>query len=390
MKARLLSTIEPAPDGFSACKLSKRVLLSGPLILLTASVEEVLAAVGEGSERIAGVLLVPAPQLAHRRLGPLLWQVSAPREALAHLVPLLEVMLETIGSADAYRERAVLDERHAERAEQELQSTHDDYNRVSSKLLEDLQRTEKIAAENARLYGEAQDALRARDEFLSVASHELKTPLTPLKLVLQSIRRRLEKAGDAKLEALAATAERQVDRLTRLVENLLDTSLGRITLHPETVDLALLVRGVLDQFQAEIERSGCPLRVRAEPGVVGKWDSLRLEQVLANLISNAVKFGAGKPVEVAVERAGAAARLVVTDHGIGIAPEKQARLFQRYYRGVSPTMYGGLGLGLYVVRQIVEAHGGTVRLDSCVGEGTTFAIELPLGASEDAASSPRG
>jgi signal transduction histidine kinase len=144
------------------------------------------------------------------------------------------------------------------------------------------------------------------------------------------------------------------------------------------MDLAAITREATEQFTAELERAGSKLQVIAEAPVVGRWDSLRIAQVVTNLMSNACKYGGGKAIEVTVERAGERGLLRVRDHGIGIEPEQLDRIFEVFARAVSPRNYGGLGLGLYITRQVVEAHGGTIRVQSELGAGTTFVVELPL------------
>ena len=244
--------------------------------------------------------------------------------------------------------------------------------------------TGDLVAANARL-GEA---LRARDDFLSIASHELKTPLTPLKLHLEMAARRL--AEDGAVPRWLEIAQRQVWRLETLVAQLLDvTSIraGRLVLHREEADLAAVVEGAAERLGAELARSGARLRLKLAAGVVGRWDAPRLEQVVANLLSNALKHAPGAPVEVVVEPAGAAARLVVRDGGPGVPPALRARLFERFERAQESRNVGGLGLGLYIVRQLVEAHGGRVWLDH--GEkGAAFVVELPRVAVH--AGSPPG
>jgi signal transduction histidine kinase len=242
------------------------------------------------------------------------------------------------------------------------------------------------AVENARLYDEAQQAVRVRDDFLSIASHELKTPLTPLQIHLQTLHRIAIKEGEAQLHTDRLTARlenavRQVVRLGKLVNNLLDISRitgQRLELETESVDLARVVIEVAGRFREDGARSRCEIKVVAPEPVRGEWDPLRLEQIVSNLIGNACKFGAGNPVEVSARREGDRAVLTVRDRGIGIAEEDQRRIFERFERAVPSKHYGGFGLGLWIVRQIVEAMGGSIHLHSRVGEGTAFQVTLPL------------
>ncbi len=268
-----------------------------------------------------------------------------------------------------------------------LISTHAERRYTAEDLgfAEELARRAGVAIDNARLYRDARDAVRLRDEFLSIASHELKTPITTLQLQLQSVTRSGEAAVQGgnleKFRSRVATTERQVNRLSRLVDSLLDISRitgGRLDLEGEPVDLAAVARDGLARAAEELDRAGCAATLRLEgTSHVGQWDRTRLEQILANLLSNAAKYGAGRPVEVAVASNSETSRLTVRDHGIGIAPEHQARIFDRFERAVSVRHYGGLGLGLWIVRQIAEAHGGSITVASTPGEGSLFIVELP-------------
>ncbi|HEX5750682.1 MAG TPA: ATP-binding protein [Archangium sp.] len=239
-------------------------------------------------------------------------------------------------------------------------------------------------AERERLLVELQEAVRLRDEFLSVASHELKTPLTPLSLRLQGLERSIRaEPGSLMAQRLGKEVDvmrRQVKRLSDLVNELLDVSritTGRLKLLLEEVDLTEVTREVVARFQPEAQRAGCELILDTNGPVSGHWDRLRLEQVLTNLLSNAIKYGAGKPVHLRVEQREDRSRLVVRDEGIGIEPEAMGRIFNRFERAVSERHYGGLGLGLYVTRQIIVAMGGNVTAESTPAQGATFTVELP-------------
>ncbi|MFL6621314.1 MAG: CHASE domain-containing protein [Sulfurifustaceae bacterium] len=236
-----------------------------------------------------------------------------------------------------------------------------------------------------------QEAIKARDTFLSVISHELRTPLTSLKLQAQIRRKRLE-AGQAdaftadKLAKMIETDNRQIDRLTQLVDDMLDISRinsDRFPMHLERADLCALAKEVTDRLGSRFEAARCPVRVECATPVQGNWDHFRLEQVLVNLLTNATKYGAGKPIDVTVRAAGGRAVLEVRDRGIGIAASDQQRIFERYERVTGGDKIAGLGLGLFIVRRIVEAHGGTVRVKSEPGAGSTFIVELPLTSSPD-------
>ncbi|RYZ38944.1 MAG: GAF domain-containing protein [Myxococcaceae bacterium] len=250
-----------------------------------------------------------------------------------------------------------------------------------------------VALENARLFHDAQSAVRLRDEFLSVASHELKTPLTSLILQHNLIGRALEVAGTSgPVTGRLNTAQRQVLRLTALVDNLLDVSrlsLGKLTLERAEVDLVQMTRDAVERLEEVFAQARCPLRVELPRTLTGQWDSLRLDQVLVNLLTNAAKYGAGHPVSV---RAGTGADgeawWEVRDQGIGIEADALPRLFGRFERAVSDRHYGGMGLGLYISRQIVEALGGRIDVDSQPGQGATFTLRLPRQPAPDTRPPP--
>ncbi len=253
-------------------------------------------------------------------------------------------------------------------------------------LAEELALRAALAVESARLYREAEEAIKARDEFLSNASHELKTPCTSLRLGVQGLlqltrTKPLSQVPPAFVERVLENAERQLQHLSRLVDKLLDVSTlssGQLQLGFKEMDLSALVRNVVESYQRELARSASAVVVHADTPVVGLWDPSWLEHVIGHLLSNALRYGAGKPIEVEVESDAHSARLVLRDHGIGIAPEHQALLFERFKDPVSARRYSNLGLSLPVVRRIVEAMGGTIRLESRVGAGTTFTVAFPV------------
>ncbi len=250
---------------------------------------------------------------------------------------------------------------------------------------------------------ELEEAIQARDEFLSIASHELKTPITPLKLQLQMMRRLTEKislngrSGEIFLKNLA-NCERCLDRLCRLTDELVSASrirIGQLIVNTEEVDLSQLVRNLAEQYQPELGKFNCSLDLRLEQSVIGHWDRVKVEEVVVNLLTNAIKFGAGFPIEIQAVTENDFAIFTIRDHGPGIALKDQERIFQRFERAVSSRHYGGLGLGLYITRQIVEAHGGTIAVESTPADGSRFIIRIPLrskGApsiSEDSGYIPR-
>ncbi len=249
-------------------------------------------------------------------------------------------------------------------------------------LAEDLSRLVAAAVDASRLFRRAQEAVAARDEFLSIASHELKTPLTSLILQTDALRAAARRGSMEQVTSKADLIRRSADRLSRLVSNLLDISrigAGRLDLEREETDLAEVTREVVDRFAEEAQRAGCVIRMTVERAV-GFWDRTRLDQVVTNLLANAIKYGAGSPIDVRVEAPVGRAVLSIHDRGIGIPEEDQRRIFQRFERAVSQRNYGGFGLGLWIVRQIVEAQGGAVQVESQPGLGSTFTVELETGA----------
>ena len=247
-----------------------------------------------------------------------------------------------------------------------------------------LQRAESARADAERLAREAQDAVRVRDDFLSIASHELNTPLTPLKLQIAMLRGRKPEALAEALPKTLAIVDRQIDRLTKLVSTLLDVSritAGRLALEAEPLDLSELIRDVSDRFSPEAARCGSELRVRVQPDVHGSFDRMRVEQIVTNVITNAIKYGSSKPIDVTLEATSERARIEVKDRGIGVPDDMRVRIFDRFERAVSSRHFGGFGLGLWIARQLVEASGGTITLESSKegdGAGSTFVVELPL------------
>ena len=252
-----------------------------------------------------------------------------------------------------------------------------------SKVTRDL--SERRIAEEERLrLAQAQEAVRLRDEFLSIASHELRTPLTALRLQIQSMRGRLEQLDD-KVASRIDRAERSSERLATLVDALLDVSriaTGRFSLTPARMDLGDLVHDVVDTFREQSAGANCTVSVEVKGPAVGNWDRMRIEQVVTNLLTNALKYAAGKPVRFTVGTEAGEAVLSIEDHGPGIPSGDLERIFGRFERAASFRHYGGLGLGLYVAREIVEAHGGSVSAENRPGGGARFVVRLPLTRAE--------
>jgi signal transduction histidine kinase len=229
-------------------------------------------------------------------------------------------------------------------------------------------------------------ALRARDEFLSMVSHELKTPLTSLRLQLQMTLRRLtiKEGAPVDLEKLLKTftsADRQVVNLNRLIEELIDVSrirTGHMTIHPFALDLSLVAKEVVERMSEQLKLANCPVGLDLEEPLMTSCDSLRIEQVITNLLSNAARYASNGPITVKTWSDKNWAYLSVKDSGSGIRPEKQKTIFDRFERDSNDPGIDGLGLGLYIVKQIVKAHRGEIELISPPGQGATFIFKLPL------------
>ncbi len=247
----------------------------------------------------------------------------------------------------------------------------------------DATRRQQAEAERVRL-ALADEAVHARDEFLSVAAHEVKTPLGTLQLQMQMLERLL-RAGQVDLSQVLARvsrATRNVARLDDLVRRLFDVSrlvTGRLDLAVEDNDLAAIVRDSAEDVREAAAQAGCELTVVGCTEKLNcRCDRYRIEQVLTNLLANASKYGAGKPIVVAVSATPQEARVSVRDHGMGIQPEDMQRIFAKFERGKDATArHNGLGLGLFVSRHLVEAHGGRIEVESQPGAGSTFTIRLP-------------
>jgi PAS domain S-box-containing protein len=254
------------------------------------------------------------------------------------------------------------------------------YSPADLALFQELAGRAALSIENALLYRRASDALAARDEFLSIAAHEIRGPLTALHLAAQGLQG--EPADSRNRIKMLQIIQNEDRRLARFVDELLDV--GRVRaggLHFDLapVDLAEVVRESVGSLTAQVTRSRSSLAVTMTGAVLGIWDRARLEQVVTNLLSNAIKFGLGRPIEVVVSQSNGLARLSVRDHGIGIPFDRRERIFEPFERAVSNRHYGGLGLGLYIVRRIVEGLGGTVTVQSEPSAGATFIVELPQG-----------
>jgi signal transduction histidine kinase len=232
---------------------------------------------------------------------------------------------------------------------------------------------------------EKETALEARSEFLSIASHELKTPIAALSLQLQVAERKLQAKPDRnayETEQLAFLGKTglQISRLVQIVEQLLDVSrIDRrmVSLQFEEIDLTDFIRHIVDRLESNLKAAGCSVSLHLQKGLFCKWDVLRFEQVFENLLSNATKYASGKPIQIESKEANGIIEIAIRDNGPGIDKSKQTQIFERFIRANSSPQIKGLGLGLFITRQIIEAHGGTIWVESKPGEGTSFLMKIP-------------
>ena len=242
------------------------------------------------------------------------------------------------------------------------------------------ERTQDLAKTNETL----QDALQSTDEFFSIASHELKTPITVLKMQIQLLHKKIEKK-DANVPVSTLVPKikiinQQINKLTALVNNLLDVSRiknKKLNIEPALINLSSLIQDILNQISDQTTELGIQLTTNIQENVTGLFDKLRIEQMLMNLLSNAIKYGKNNPINVTLKADGSQTQLLIHDRGIGISKADQDRIFGRFERAVSERDYNGMGLGLYITKQIVESHGGNIRLESILEQGTTFTIVFP-------------
>ncbi|MEJ5057113.1 MULTISPECIES: hybrid sensor histidine kinase/response regulator [unclassified Pseudomonas] len=233
---------------------------------------------------------------------------------------------------------------------------------------------------------ELEQAVRMRDDFMSIVAHEVRTPLNGL--ILETQLRKMHLARDNasaftldKMHAMVDRDERQIKSLIRLIEDMLDVSrirTGKLSIRPTRFDLSERVRNLLQNFAAQIDAAESSVTLDAEQPVVGNWDEFRIEQVISNLLTNALRYGAKSPITVKVYSQNGQARVEVRDLGIGISEENQQRIFQQFERVTAKHAVAGLGLGLFISEQIVTAHGGTITVESRIGEGALFRVCLPL------------
>jgi signal transduction histidine kinase len=225
-------------------------------------------------------------------------------------------------------------------------------------------------------------SVQASEEFVSAAAHELRTPLTPLRLTIDRAARALDTHDDRdRARGALAGIDEHVRRMTHLVDTLLEASRvarGDLILVRRDMDLSALVHEILDRHADAARHSRCDITVFAQERIVGRWDPQRLREAIAQLVGNAIKFGCGSPVRVELSSDGHLAHLLVRDEGRGIDAADHERIFYRFERAVSVRNFGGLGVGLWIAREIARAHGGDVTVESALGEGAAFSLRLPL------------
>lgn len=245
------------------------------------------------------------------------------------------------------------------------------------------QKLEKIKITEANL----NRALQSRDEFLSICSHELKTPLTTLKMQIQITERMRKKLGDEvafspeNMNKFLSQADRSVERIIHLVNDMLDISrvnTGRLTLHLDEINIGKLVKECVERLHHLLEMSNCPVDIRDEGNVIIKADGFRIEQVVTNLLTNAAKYAPDSKIDINIRKLDKLASLTITDYGKGISKADQGRIFNRFERAVGSNLISGLGLGLYISKEIVDMHNGTINLSSEPGKGASFTVKLPL------------
>lgn len=272
----------------------------------------------------------------------------------------LELVSENIGIAI----NTSISRKRQEKQQEELKASNDELESSQTKL---------------------KQAVRTRDEFMSIASHELKTPLTSLKLQSQLRKRNLQRGEHSaftpeQLTKMFDSDERQLERITHLIDDMLDISRissGKLSMSMERFDLCELVRDLAERSSEQFVAAGCSITLDVCHTTIGYWDPFRIEQVIMNLLTNAMRYGAGKPIQLEVNALRNGAQIVVRDHGRGIAEENHERVFQKFERAAVGDEISGLGLGLYIAKKIVEAHRGTIQVESSLGQGATFIVELP-------------
>lgn len=240
-------------------------------------------------------------------------------------------------------------------------------------------------------YTKALKDIKSRDEFLSMVSHELKTPLTVMLLNLHNMLISIKSMSMAnfsipRLMKVLKNSEQQIKRLTSMINDLLDISLittGRMNLQLEDTDLVSITKQVELSFSELLKKERSKMKIDADSPVIGRWDKVRIEQVITNLLSNAIKYGESKPIHIKIFKSGNQGKLIIKDAGIGISPREQEAIFELFKRASRPEKYTkGLGVGLFITSQIIKMHGGKITVSSKPNVGTSFTIELPIKKSK--------
>lgn len=285
-------------------------------------------------------------------------------EALPSTLLILDIYVATIAMTGMFLAAAIQERRNSKR-------------KVLLLLREQIAARQSIESLVKRL----EAALQSRDEFLSIASHELRTPITSLKLQLQIAHRNPDEGATADSEDLLTALDRQVNRLNSLIDTLLDVSQireGKMSFLPEQSNLAEVVRQSALQLKDQLSEAGCEIFLDVPEEMIGHWDPARIEQVVTNLLSNSIKYAPGKPIHIRLSLQGENAFLTVEDRGPGIPPENQEKIFERFERSATANSVPGLGLGLFIVKEIVKVHRGTVQVENVPEKGARFTVQLPL------------
>ncbi|RZA05400.1 MAG: HAMP domain-containing histidine kinase, partial [Proteobacteria bacterium] len=256
---------------------------------------------------------------------------------------------------------------------------------TSTRLFQAEKLREGAEEERSRVMSALEQAVRARDELLSVCSHEMRTPLTSMKLANQLVERQIAKGDPRAFEPeqitrTVKTSSVQINRLMKLIEEMLDFSRiteGRLKITPQPTELKALLENVVAQITPELNASKCEVTAHYAGEVRGEWDHFRIEQVIINLLGNSMKYAKGCRIHLSLAESERFVLISVKDEGCGVASENLTRVFEPYVRAESVLHVTGLGLGLYISKQIIEGHGGRIWMESTLGQGTTVHVELP-------------
>ncbi|RYZ71538.1 MAG: hypothetical protein EOP09_04515 [Proteobacteria bacterium] len=258
---------------------------------------------------------------------------------------------------------------------------------MSEELLHEVEERRKVEYELRRAEVKLNDALRMRDEFLTMVSHELKTPLTSLRLYSQLQKRKIQRSDvsvydESSVQKLVDSVDRQTGRLSRLINEMFDVSritTGKLQLRREQIDLEEVIRFAIARVTEENDWAEGLIEFNSTGSMHGYWDPIRVEQVITNLLTNAMRFGRGSQIVIELTQAKAGqARIRVKDQGIGIPRDRLEKIFDRFEQTPTSRNLDGIGVGLYISRQIIDAHEGKIWAESKKGVGSTFTVELPV------------